>query len=366
MSTSVLHQAVERSARRFGLTDLALPPADWIDLAGADLYEATPDSIRSATGAAVDAHQADHYTRRPGVAALCARVAERLGELGIATKLEHVIITGGIAEARFLAIRAYGEGRAILLPPSAALEDYPVLAQLSGATVQQCTLDNLPAVPNALLVLPDPDPATGRCLTAAQVARISAWAVAQQALIVADMSLVGLLREPHTSTPIAADSAVAGQVIMIGGFNDLPGLDAWQVAWCAGPGALLGPALELKQAMTICSPAVSQYAALAGGAAERAAVRAARAERVAAVTALLDRIGVPYADPATLAYVVADVAAFGGGAAVAQRCAAHGVGVAWGAALGDPAHIRITAIAAGLTKGLARLEAALSEGATQS
>jgi hypothetical protein len=40
--------------------------------------------------------------------------------------------------------------------------------------------------------------------------------------------------------------------------------------------------------------------------------------------------------------------------------------VAWGAALGDPAHIRITAIAAGLTKGLARLEAALSEGATQS
>lgn len=365
MSSSVLHQAVARSAQRFSLAPPALPPADWIDLAGTDLYEATPDSVRIATRAAVDAHQADHYTRRPGIAPLCARVSEHLAEHGVQLKLDNVIITGGLAEARFLAVRAYAHGRTVLVPATAAPADYVTLAGLSGATVHPWSPDDLPDVANPLVMLSDPDPATGNCLSAAQVARISAWAVARQALIVVDLSLLGVLRDPQAYTLLAADPAVADRVLMLGGFADLPGLDAWQVAWFAGPGAILGPALELKQAMTICSPAVSQYAALAGGAAERAAARASRSQRLAAITALLDRLGIPYLAPATLTYVVADVAALGGGAAVVERCAAHGVGVASGALLGDPNRIRITAIEHNLSEGLRRLEAALTTGTAQ-
>lgn len=362
MTMTALGRAAGSAARRFALEPLGAPAPAWIDLAGGDLYEATPATVRAATVVAVERHQADHYTRRPGIAPLCKRVVEGLAALGVAASLDGVIVTGGLAEARFLALRALGAGRRVLLPLGAPPEPYRVAAQLAGATLERFALDGeLPPARDAILLLPDPGPATGECLPAEQVERLARWAAAEGVLVVADMALAGLLVDPSRLHPLAARPEAAGRTVAVGGFADTPGLDAWQVAWCAGPAPVMGPALELKQAMTICSPAVSQYAALAGGEAERRAVRSERAARLAAVTGLLARLGVPYREPQTLAYVVADVSALGGGERVAGLCAMRGVGIAAGETLGDPGLIRITAIAGRLDEGLARLEAALTE-----
>ena len=62
----------------------------------------------------------------------------------------------------------------------------------------------------------------------------------------------------------------AEQLLILGGFGQDAGLDAWNVAWFAGAKPLVATVRTLKQAMTICTPAPGQYAALAifeGGAA---------------------------------------------------------------------------------------------------
>jgi hypothetical protein len=84
-------------------------------------------------------------------------------------------------------------------------------------------------------------------------------------------------------------------------------------------------------------------------------------ERLEAITALLDEAGVPYREPHTFAYVVADVAALGGGDAFAACAAHHGVQVASGSAWGAPNTVRITANAASLGDALSALEAVLAD-----
>ena len=79
------------------------------------------------------------------------------------------------------------------------------------------------------------------------------------------------------------------------------GLEAWRVAYLAGPEALVGPMIALKQALSICSPAVSQYAALAAvrGPQERVAeVRAELGARRSALVGALEAGGVRSLAPA--------------------------------------------------------------------
>jgi aspartate/methionine/tyrosine aminotransferase len=62
---------------------------------------------------------------------------------------------------------------------------------------------------------------------------------------------------------VASLPQMAARTLTLGGFAGAPGLAAWQISWLAGPKPLLGPARDLKQAITICTTAPSQYAALA-------------------------------------------------------------------------------------------------------
>jgi aspartate/methionine/tyrosine aminotransferase len=108
--------------------------------------------------------------------------------------------------------------------------------------------------------------------------------------VIAVESLEPLVHDDAVHRSIAALPGMAERTVTINGFSAVWGLEAWRVAYLAGPEALLGPMIALKQALSICSPAVSQYAALAAvlGPQDRVAeahaeVRARRAALVAAL-----------------------------------------------------------------------------------
>jgi len=224
----------------------------------------TSTAVRNAVRKAMQQHLCDHYTRRPGVAALCQAIAERLAAYDLDMDPdESVVVTGGAAETRFLAVRALAADRTVYVPYGA---QGPYQTALDYAEAEVVTFDptgELPAERGALLVLPTHDPATGQPWTADTLQRMAVWAAEQDITVVADELATPLLQTGAGVQPFAARPGMAQRALTLGGFAETPSLGAWNVAWFAGPPDLVAQVRTLKQAMTICTPAASQYAALA-------------------------------------------------------------------------------------------------------
>jgi aspartate/methionine/tyrosine aminotransferase len=217
----------------------------------------TSQAVRAAVQQAMAEHKCDHYTRRPGIAPLCKAVAEMMASQGIDLNMDNgVVISGGTQEARYVALTALAPGRNVMVaqPGPAYAQDVLALSGLAGESLDLS--GDLPAVEQGLLLL---DPTR---LDADTLAQVAEWAAAQDVTVIADESAAAHFG-PDARPPFASLPGMAERTLTLGGFAGLDGLDAWQVAWFAGPKPLAVTVRDLKQAMTICSPAPAQYAALA-------------------------------------------------------------------------------------------------------
>ncbi len=262
MTTTFLGQRVSGRAKKLVEASSILGD-DAIELTSRVGSGLTSEWVRRGTTEAMDRHQCDHYTRRPGLAALCQRVAELLLEHGIDVNPDSgVLITGSVQEARFVALRSLAVGKTVFVPQPSAVT-YNAGADFAGATIQTIDLDKpLPAASGDLLIVPNPNPTTGHLLEQATLDRLAAWAVDIDLTVVADETLAPALAPESAFSSIAVLPDMASRTVVLGSYA-APGLAAWQVSWIAGPTALVTTVRDVKQAMTICTPAPSQYAALA-------------------------------------------------------------------------------------------------------
>lgn len=257
-----------------------------LDLSGRGPLRATSAAVRHAAKAALDAG-ATHYTDRPGIAPLREAIAVHLaGQRGIAVRPEtEVVVTCGLQEALFVALQVTlaGGGEA-LLPGPVPREDVE-LVRFAGGTprVAEPTAE-LKTDPRAVaelagphsraLVLRSPN-AAGCALGQSVLEELAAVVTEHDLALFAVEPLAELHLVDSTVPSMAALPGLAPRTITIGDFV-ADGLAGWRVGFLAGPEELVGPMRRLKQELSICSPAVSQHAALAAmrtGAAGRAAYR---------------------------------------------------------------------------------------------
>ena len=207
--------------------DLAMPAANVID-------------------AAIDAlaRGETHYTDRPGIPEFRAWVADHLRDrFGLGIDPAEVTITCGSSEARFVALtRLTQAGGSILCPGDSSL--IRGAAHLVGASVVDAIQDDI-----SLLYL-TPDLYRETSIELLHRAEETDW------WIVYDLSFA------RTSPPFhpAQNPKLASRVVTIDSLS--PALSGWRLGWMAGSEA----ALRLragKQAITICTTAVSQWAGLA-------------------------------------------------------------------------------------------------------
>jgi aspartate/methionine/tyrosine aminotransferase len=360
MMTTALGRALARRGQNWLATGSAVTTADLIDLSGEDVVGNTPTNLRAFTIDAIGNHECDHYTRRPGIAPLCRAVADQMARYGVEINPDNgVVVTGGVRETRFVALRALAGNKIVyLLRPR--LRDYTVPISFTDASVHPIDLDEgLPAAQGGLLVLPNPNPVTGQLYPTETLVHLADWATNSDLTIIADETAAPLLRPELPFNPFAAWPGMADRTLTLGSFANVPGLAAWQVGWFAGPKSLAQTVRDLKQAMTICSPAASQYAALAGVSEDDQHLVSQNIERVQALTAMLERLDIPHLEPHTAAFVVVDVRELGGGDTVASTCARYGVQVLSGSEFDRPNHIRITVGSYRFGETLSRLESAL-------
>ncbi len=202
----------------------------------------TPAYVMDAASQAL-ARGETHYTDRPGILEFRSWVSEHLAaRWGLAIDPSDVTITCGSTEARFVALTllAAPGGSALCLGDDARIRG--ALQLLGGRVVSEPDADT-----KLLYLRPDDDRAA--------VNYWLGWAETSKWWIIWDMSFA-VADDFHP----AQREALAGRVVSIDSLSGaLPG---WRLGWMAGSAA----ALRLragKQAITICTTAVSQWAGLA-------------------------------------------------------------------------------------------------------
>jgi aspartate/methionine/tyrosine aminotransferase len=328
-----------------------------IDLRGDRLGLASAPHVREAAKRALDDGET-HYTTRPGLNPLRRAIAEKLErENGVRVDpLREVLVTCGTREALFVALHVLLARGDELLVTGPAPKLYRDIARLAGARARDIVGD--PAAgfaidPDALagaltrrtgaVVLVNPSTPAGSVADAARLAALGDLAVMHGLVVVSIETLEPFVFDGAVHRSIGSLPGVAERTVTINGFSEAYGLAGWRVGYMAGPESLLGPMTQLKQALSICSPAVSQHAALAaltGPAEPLASARALVEERRDRMFDALDAAEIPFVRPAAGYHVLVDARNANGSLPEALRAARLRVG--WGAAIGLPGWLVLT------------------------
>jgi aspartate/methionine/tyrosine aminotransferase len=202
--------------------------------------EAMPLHIQSAVEAALDRGET-HYTDRPGILPLREKVAALLKErFGIAVHAGNdIIIACGVTEARFVAIQQILRPGDTLAAPGSSERLFAVALLRRAELVDAIS-------PNASLV-------HLRSSTPETTLR------AQLAAVPTGVPVLFEIDEPSTHFHPANLPGFEDRTITIGAL----GPDSWRIGYLASPGGPSSALRDFKQALTICSTNLSQWAMLA-------------------------------------------------------------------------------------------------------
>ncbi|MHB1571241.1 MAG: pyridoxal phosphate-dependent aminotransferase [Solirubrobacteraceae bacterium] len=243
-----------------------------IELSGDRITLATAVEVREAAKAALDAG-ATHYTDRPGIPELREAVAVKLaGANAVAvTPADEVLITCGVQEALFLAVQVLaGAGDEVIVTGPALPADVELI-RMVGATARIALADDrlglnveqvgkLVSEHTRLILLRSPS-AVGEVIADSRLDRLGALAAEHDLRVISVESGEALTANGVEHRSIAAVGGLAPRTATINGFGGV-GLDAWRVGYLAAQRELMAPMRRLKQELSICSPAVSQHAAI--------------------------------------------------------------------------------------------------------
>lgn len=204
-----------------------------------------PASVRKAAIIALERGET-HYTDRPGILPLRQKVAEFLTvrfDVTVNPK-SSIVITCGATEARFVAVQQ-------LLHPGQTLRALSHPERVQGAAIVRgvslLTADDADADTGAIYLNSlTPEDIRSRWLARAKAS--GAWVIFE---VIGDRAF-------H---PVAA--GLLEQTVTVGAIGDEAGLAAWRVGYLAAPEKNATPLRDFKQALTICTTNLSQWAALA-------------------------------------------------------------------------------------------------------
>jgi aspartate/methionine/tyrosine aminotransferase len=203
-----------------------------------------PDIPANVVQAAADAldRGETHYADRPGIPELRSLLAERINaRYGLTYKPNDVTVTCGATEARFCALQVLAKPETTVICPGGAGQIAPTVALIGAALVSEA--DNAPAG-SVLYLTPADD--------------VEAWLDKAEAggwWVLWDISGVKDAPAVHP----ASRPALLPRTLHIDDVDDE--MAGWRVGWMVGS-EKHAELRAFKQAMTICTTNVSQWAAL--------------------------------------------------------------------------------------------------------
>jgi aminotransferase len=165
-----------------------------------------------------------------------------------------------------------------------------------------------------VLVLLTPNNPTGAVFSRATLQAIADLAIKRDLFVISDELYEKLVFEGAQHISLASLPGMRDRTVTINGFSKNYRMTGWRIGYVAGPAPLIAAAQEIKHALTICAPSMSQHAALAALTGPQDSLAEALqiyAERRAAFTRGLNAAAIPYFEPAGTFYVFADISRSG-------------------------------------------------------
>ncbi len=305
----------------------------------------TPAHVGQSAKTALDQGET-HYTDASGIPLLRDAIARHLAELGFAVEPESIGVSNGGTEAVYIALQVAlkPRDRAIVVEPMSrhmvdmiafiGAEPVPVEVEPSDDFVPDPAM--IEQIDASALLIASPSPITGKRIPDEQLEAIVATARAKGIAVILDLSYADGLYEPE---PVRfSNPQLVEEIILTGSFSTAYGLAGWRVGYFSSPAGDRVLLQGLKTAMSICTTAVSQFAAVAALSDQNGWFEQRRAHFAAnrvLVTELLDEAGVGYVMPDAFPPLLIDVGRLGGGDIAARRLADEGIIVDPGSNFGE-------------------------------
>lgn len=231
---------------------------------------AAPEHVRQAAKEAL-ARGETHYTVRPGVPELRSAIAARSTRDGFPATTDSVVVTNGGAEALYIALQAtLKAGDRLLLAGPVAPNIREMVSFIGAEVVEISDSDEIGSVTGSdssngstttALLLTTSSPFTGVDVSIADIQRLVTAAAAAGVVVILDRSSADCRYDAARQT--FDDPELGTGVLTVGSLSTSHNLAGWRVGYFTAPASHMSAMRELKQAMSICTTAVSQFAALA-------------------------------------------------------------------------------------------------------
>ncbi|MFC3432711.1 pyridoxal phosphate-dependent aminotransferase [Nocardia seriolae] len=296
---------------------------DVLVLAAGQPSTPAPAAVLRATRAAMDSELLG-YTETFGILALREAIAEHhRSTYGVTVDADDVVVTTGSSGAFtliFLAAFDLGDTVVVARPGYPAYRN--TLTALGCNVVEldcgpetrfQPTVAMLEALPEppAGLIVASPANPTGTMIAPEELAALARWCDDHGTLLISDEIYHGIVYDDTEPTSSAWETS--RESVVIGSVSKYFSMTGWRLGWMLVPESLRPALQRLASNMTVCPPAISQFAAVHAFGAEAKAELDGHVQRYAAnrqlLLAGLPKLGITDLAPADGAfYAYADIA----------------------------------------------------------
>ncbi len=296
---------------------------DVLVLAAGQPSTPAPEAVLRATKAAMDSELLG-YTETFGILALREAIAEHhRSTYGVQVEADDVVVTTGSSGAFtliFLAAFDLGDTVVVARPGYPAYRN--TLTALGCDVVEldcgpetrfQPTVAMLEALPEppAGLIVASPANPTGTMIAPEELAALARWCDEHGTLLLSDEIYHGITY-PGTE-PTSSAWETSRESVVIGSVSKYFSMTGWRLGWMLVPQSLRPALQRLASNMTVCPPAISQFAAVHAFGPEAKAELDGHVQRYAANRQLLlsglPKLGITDLAPADGAfYAYADIA----------------------------------------------------------
>lgn len=248
---------------------------DVLVLAAGQPSTPAPAPVLRATRLAIESELLG-YTETFGILALREAIAEHHRETyGYQVDPDDVVVTTGSSGAfSLIFLAAFDPGDTVVV----ARPGYPayrntltalgcrVLELDCGAQTRfqptVAMLDALPEPPAGLIVASPANP-TGTMIAPAELAALARWCEEHGTLLISDEIYHGITYD-NSSADSATSSAweTSRESVVIGSVSKYFSMTGWRLGWMLVPSGLRPALQRLASNLTVCPPAISQYAAM--------------------------------------------------------------------------------------------------------
>ncbi|WP_280382946.1 pyridoxal phosphate-dependent aminotransferase [Nocardia wallacei] len=245
---------------------------DVLVLAAGQPSTPAPAPVLRATRAALDGELLG-YTETFGILPLREAIARHHGDTyGIAVEPDDVVVTTGSSGAFtliFLAAFDIGDTVVVARPGYPAYRN--TLAALGCRVVEldcgpqtrfQPTVAMLEALPEppAGLIVASPANPTGTMIAPDELAALARWCDDHGTLLISDEIYHGIVYAE--TEPTASAWETSRESVVVGSVSKYFSMTGWRLGWMLVPPGLRPALQRLASNMTVCPPAISQYAAV--------------------------------------------------------------------------------------------------------